>query len=355
MSKSAVKTNQGNFFEDFRVGQEIRHATPRTVTVGDVAVYNAIYGSRFALQSSDEFARACGLSRAPIDDVLAFHMVFGKTVPDVSLNAMANLGYADCKFLTPLFPGDTVTTLSTVIGLKENSNGKTGNVYVRSTGRNQRGETAIDYARWVMVYKRDAARPAPEAVVPDLPDSVPATALKVPAGLSFKSYDASLAGSPHMWEDYAVGERIDHVDGRTIEAAEHMMATKLYQNTAKIHFDKFSQKESRYGRRLVYGGHIISYARALSFNGLANACLVAAINGGRHVNPSFSGDTIFAWSEILDKAEIEGRADVGALRIRTVAAKDRHCEEFPYKLTEKDYDPAVTLDLDYWVLMPRKA
>ncbi|HSV29980.1 MAG TPA: hypothetical protein VLL76_10490, partial [Candidatus Omnitrophota bacterium] len=89
-----TKTNPGNFFEDFRLGQEIRHATPRTVTEGDVALYTALYGPRFAVNSSAEFAKAIGFPRAPLDDFAAFHVVFGKTVPDVSLNAVANLGYA---------------------------------------------------------------------------------------------------------------------------------------------------------------------------------------------------------------------------------------------------------------------
>ena len=129
-----TKTSAGNFFEDFQLGQTIDHATPRTVTSGDVALYTALYGSRFAVQSSDVFATAIGYPRAPLDDLLVFHVVFGKTVPDVSLNAMANLGYADCRFLKPVFPGDTLTTTSKVIGLKENSNRQTGVVYVRSTG-----------------------------------------------------------------------------------------------------------------------------------------------------------------------------------------------------------------------------
>src|SRR5690554_3254605 len=120
------KTNPGNYFEDFRIGQVITHATPRTVTEGDVSLYTALYGPRFAINFSDEFARAVGMERAPVDDLLAFHIVFGKTVPDVSLNAVANLGYANGRFGVPLFTGDTVTTTSTVTGLKENSNGRTG-------------------------------------------------------------------------------------------------------------------------------------------------------------------------------------------------------------------------------------
>ncbi len=146
----------GNYFEDFRLGQEIVHATPRTVTEGDVALYTALYGSRFAVSSSAKFAAALGLPAAPIDSLLAFHLVFGKTVPDISLNAIANLGYANGRFGQPVYPGDTLSTSSTVIGLKQNRNGKTGIVYVRSVGKNHHGETVLDYIRWVMVTKAES-------------------------------------------------------------------------------------------------------------------------------------------------------------------------------------------------------
>lgn len=346
-----TKTNPGNTFEDFEIGQTLVHATPRTVTEGDVALYQALFGSRFAVQSSDAFARMLGLPRAPVDNLLAFHIVFGKTVPDISLNAVANLGYAECRFHTQVYPGDTLSSTSEVIGLKENSNGKTGVVYVRSTGRNQKGETVISYVRWVMVRKRDTASPAPTPTIPELARAVDAASLDVPPAV-FGPYDADRAGAPHFWDDYAVGEKIDHVDGMTIEEAEHMMATRLYQNTAKVHFNQHTEGQGRFGRRLIYGGHVISLARSLSFNGLANAPFIAAINGGRHVAPCFAGDTVYAWSEIADKAKIDGRDDLGALRVTTIATKDLACADFPGKDTNGNYDPCVILDLDYWVLMP---
>jgi 2-methylfumaryl-CoA hydratase len=349
-----TKTNPGHFFEDFRVGQRLVHATPRTVTAGDVALYTALYGTRFAVHSSAAFAAKIGLPQAPVDDLLAFNLVFGKTVPDISLNAIANLGYAAGRFGAPLYCGDSVATTSTVIGLKANKDGRTGVVYVRSTGVNQRDEMVVDYCRWVMVPKRDPAAPAPvsEAVVPELPAAVAASELSAPPGLRLDAYDRALAGSPHTWDDYEVGERIDHVDGMTIEEADHMLATRLYQNTARVHFNQHVERGGRFGRRIVYGGHIISLARSLSFNGLANAFRVAAINGGRHVAPTFAGDTVYAWSEVLKKIPLPGRRDLGALRLRTVATKDRDCAEFPYKTADGQYDPAVVLDLDYSVLMP---
>ena len=350
---TATKTNPGHFFEDFRLGQKLRHATPRTVTTGDVALYHGLFGPRFAVQSSDEFARAIGYRQAPLDDLLVFHMVFGMTVPDISLNAVANLGYADCRFLKTVYPGTTLNAVSEVIGLKENSNRKTGIVYVRSRGFDETGDCVLDYARWVMVRKRDESAPAPEESVPALPKTVAPDALgSACPPIDAAAYDTALAGSPHRFGDYKAGEKIDHVDGITVEEAEHMIATRLYHNTAKVHFNQFSEAQGRFGRRLIYGGHVISLARALSFNGLGNAFHVAAINGGRHVAPLFAGLTVFAWSEVLETADIPGRDDVGALRLRTVATKDKPCGDFPLKEGDKD-DPAVILDLDYWVVMPK--
>ena len=347
------KAHAGNFFEDFRLGQEIRHATSRTITDGDVAVYNGLFGPRFAVQSSDTFARAVGYPRAPIDDLLVFHVVFGKTVPDISLNAVANLGYAECRFLKAVYPGDTLNAVSEVIGLKENSSRKTGIVHVRSRGFNRDGASVLDFMRWVMVRKRDENAAAPKEKIPDIAKSIDASALGAACPTIVVSrYDATLAGSPHLFGDYTAGEKIDHIDGITVEEAEHQIATRLYQNPARIHFNNFAESKGRFGRRLIYGGHVISLARALSFNGLGNAFHIAAINGGRHVAPLFGGDTVFAWSQVLARSEIAGRTDVGALRLRTIATKDRPCTDFPFK-TGDDYDPAVILDLDYWVLMPR--
>jgi 2-methylfumaryl-CoA hydratase len=345
------KARRGNFFEDFSPGQIIEHATPRTVRAGDAVLYTALYGSRFAVQSSDAFAKAIGYPANPIDDLLVFHIVFGKTVPDISLNAVANLGYAECRFLKPVYEGDTLSASSEVIGMRETSNKQSGVVYVRTTGRDAHGTPVIEYVRWVMVKKRDEAASVPPPLIPQLKEAVEPQILG--AGLpplDLARYSTALSGSTHRWGDYAIGERIDHSDGMTIEDAEHQLATRLYQNTAKVHFNQHEQGQGRFGRRLIYGGHIISLARALSFNGLENAFHVAAINGGRHVAPAFAGDTVYAYSEVLDKAR-SAKPELGALRLRLVALKDKPAAGFPFKSGDQ-YDPAVLLDLDLWVLLP---
>ncbi len=347
---STLKSNPGNFFEDFRLGQKLVHATPQTVTEGDVALYRALTGNRFALYSSAPMAQAAGLKGLALDPLHAFHVVFGKTVPDISLNAVANLGYAEGRFFKAIYPGDTLIATSEVIGLKENASGKNGVVYVRTTGTNETGEVVLSYVRWVMVNKRDEASPAPVSHIPQLSASV--LAVELQASAHYARWDFTRSGSAHAFEDYGVGERINHVDGMTVEEAEHQIATRLYQNTAKVHFDAHGAKASRFGRRLIYGGVVISIARSLSFNGLENAGEMIAINAGSHVSPLFAGDTIYAWSEVLETAELSATA--GALRLRLVAVKDQSPGAFAYKGDDGKYSDGVLLDFDYWAALPRR-
>jgi len=330
------KGNAGNFLEDFRLGQVFRHAIPRTLTIADQALYAALYGSRFALQSSEPFARALGYPAAPLDDLLVFHIVFGRSVADVSLNAIANLGLAECRFLAPVYPGDTLSATSEVIGLRQVSSGKAGIVYVRTSGSNQHGVVVLSYVRWVLIPKREAESPAPPEHVPVLAASADPTGFDCP---TLEQWDTAIAGAPYRLGDYRNGEKIDHVDGVTVEEAEHQLATRLYQNPARVHFNKLAHDP-----RLVYGGHAMSIARALSFNGLGSAFRVAAINSARHVAPLHAGATVFAWSEILDVRRL--RAHVGALRIVTRATVDEPCFSFPVA------GPSLILELDYWAVVP---
>ena len=355
---AAAKATRGNYFEDFTTGLEIEHAVPRTLTEGDGSLYIALTADRYPLHCDAEFARALGFRRETVNDLLVFHTVFGKSVPDLSLNAIANLGYADVRFGAVVYPGDTLAARSTVLGRRESRGGDTGVVWVRTVGTNQRGEEVLRYIRWFLVSKRDAATPTGADDAPSTPDAVPAAELAPPPELDLAGFDAAVTGGRAWWEQYEPGERIHHVEGVAVEEAEHQMAARLYQNVARAHFNAYALRDSRFGRRVVYGGHVISMARALSFNGLEHALRMLAINGGTHSNPTFAGDTIFAWSDVLERIDL-GRPDAGALRLRLVAVKNRDpaTEEQPLRVTGEDgrerYHENVVLDLDHTVLMPR--
>jgi 2-methylfumaryl-CoA hydratase len=351
---SHTKVNMGRFFEDFIFNEVIQHATPRTITAGDASLYIALTGSRNPLHCSEPFAQSLGYKTTPVDDLLAFHIAFGKTVPDISVNAVANLGYADVRFLQPVFVGDTLSTSSQVMGLRQNSSGKNGVVYVRSTSINQRGEPVLSWVRWVMVHKNDLNRTAPMTVVPTLPSFVAPENLNIPSTFSTKNFDSKVTGGQYFWEDYQAGERINHAAGSTINPAEHSLATRLYQNNARLHFDDFAMKSSPFGQRLVYGGVVISLCRSLSFEGLENALTILAINAGTHANPSFAGDTIYTATVVLDAWELPNRKDMGALRLRMIGIKNMSPNDLPEIKTNDKYHENVVLDLDYTVAMPRK-
>lgn len=350
---------QGRFFEDFTLGERILHATPRTVTEGDAALYIALTGSRHVVHCAQPVAHSLGLADKTIDDLLTFHIAFGKTVPDISVNAVANLGYAEVRFQHPVYAGDTLTTETEVIGLKQNANGKSGIVFVRSTSFNQNHKAVLSWVRWVMVHKKDPDAPAPETVIPELTPVVSIDKLTIPRELDARGFDADVTGSDRFWEDFAVGERINHPAGMTVDESDHTLATKLYQNNAKLHFDDFAMKQTAFGKRLMYGGHVISVCRALSYDGLENALFIAAINAGTHANPSFGSDTFYTWTEVLEKWSLPDRSDLGALRLRMVGLKNQTADSLDTTHIDIDgkhqYHPNVVLDLDYTVLMPRRS
>ena len=348
---------KGNFFEDLGPGQRLINPVPRTITPGDVALYIALYGDRNPLYCSDEFARSLGFERAPVADLLVFHIVFGRAVGEISLNSPGNLGYAGVRFLRPVYTGDTLRAETETLGWRETSKGDTGVVWVRTRGFNQRDELVLEFYRWVMVNKRDPSTPTNANDAPEMPATASLDHIAFP---KISRFDARVTGSGVSWEDYEPGMRIVHPQGITIEEAEHQMATRLYQNSARVHFNQHQQATSRQGRRIVYGGHVISTAHALTFDGLANEVGIAAWNAGSHTAPTFAGDTLFAWTDVLERIDL-GRGDIGALRLRLAAVKnvDPNADDVPLKVTGDNggerYHPAAVLDLDYVVLVPRRA
>lgn len=352
------KVTTGRYFEDFGIGQHLVHAIPRTLHGGDIAMYMALTGERGPLASSTELARSLGFHREVVPDLLVFHVVFGKSVPDISHLATANLGYADVRFLRPVYPGDTLVAESEVIGLREVSSGEAGVVYVRTRGTNQKGQEVLSFIRWVMVPKRDKDQAKGVNSVPQLPAVVTADRLPVPEAMNLQRFpDLAWAfGSTARWDDYEAGERLDHPDAMTIEEADHVQATRLYHNSAQVHFDARGMADSRFGKRIVYGGHVISVAMALAQNGLATALRIAAWNGGAHVAPTFAGDTLRAFTEVVERAEIPGRRDVGALRLRLNAVKNVAAGELAKvpSLLSGTKEPRIVLELDYWALYPRR-
>ncbi len=354
MTQPAGPAIDGNWFEDFFVGQRFRHATPRTITTGDASLHVALTGARQPLFCSAPLAARLGHSSPPIDDMLVFNMAFGKTVADISGNAIANLGYADLRFCRPVYAGDTIRAESEIIGLRPTSGGEAGIVYVRSIACNQHDLPVVRWIRWVLVRKRDRSSPDHPMAVPTLPDRVAIADLAAPSAPVDAQAMVEATGCTTMWEDYRVGQRIDHPAGMTLDESDHVFATRLYQNNARVHFDALMMQGTTHGRRLVYGGHVMSVCRAIAYDGLENVVGLLAINGGTHSAPTFAGDTLYCFSEVLEQIELPGRRDCGALRLRITGIRNSPAAGFVTTAGEGNRrHPGVVLDLDYTVLMPR--
>ncbi|MGH9203943.1 MAG: hypothetical protein ACRD2A_22170, partial [Vicinamibacterales bacterium] len=225
---------------------------------------------------------------------------------------------------------------------------------------NQRGEPVLQFYRWAMVNKREPGVTSGADDAPELPPQVAVENLHVPPELDLAKFAPEITASRFFWEDYEPGERILHPQGLTIEDAEHQMATRLYQNNARVHFNELLQKKSKLGTRIIYGGHIISLAHAISNDGLENVIRILGFNAGTHANPTIGGDTLFAWTEVLERIDL-GRRDAGALRLRLVGVKNLDPSEEPIEARLKDpetgresHHPDVVLDLDYTVLIPKR-
>jgi len=335
-----------NFFEDFHVGQVFDCPTPRVLSDADRVAYIQHTGDR-----TPRFCNAQGL----VHPLIVFHTVLGQTVRQISLNAKANLGYAEMRWRTPVHVGDEIHTTARIVGLKENSNRETGIVYVKTAGLNQQGEIVLEFFRWVMVkkYREDATPYLHEPIVPALAPSVAADQLVVHPPDPF---DAHVTGGRFFFEDYSIGERIFHLDGMTVNASDHMSFARLYQNSAMVHFDALLTN----GRPLVYGGFPLSIGYAQTFNGIENRIGIAAVNAGTHANPVFQGDVLFTFTDVLEKAEISPA--LAALRLRMIVVKNvEPSAAEPFDIKKKDtntlkeqYNERVVLDLDYWELIARK-
>lgn len=333
-----------NYFEDFSIGTLFRCPTPRVLTDADRVAYIALTGDRSPL-----YCNAAGL----VHPLIVFHTVLGQTVRQISLNAVANLGYAELRWRLPVVVGDEIRTEAEIVGLKENSNRRSGIAYIRTTGYNQHHRPVLSYTRWVMVQKREEQE-TPYLSAPVIPRHGPSVLPDDLDRAGIQPMATETSGGLFWFDDYTKGEWIDHEDGMTINRSDHMTFTRLYQNSARVHFDAIATD----GTPLVYGGLPVSIGYAQAYNGLENRLGIRAINGGVHANPVHAGDTLYSLTQILETTALD--AQIGALRLRLIVLKNkRPNEDFqPKRLDQKTgkerYDPDVVLDLDYWELMDRR-
>jgi 2-methylfumaryl-CoA hydratase len=314
-----IRKRAGNFLEDFRLGQVFRHKGGRTLTSGLIAHFTDFSFTANPLHRNLELARLYGYSDIPVSPALVMAVAFSQTVEDVSENARANLEYLDVRFGAIVYPGDTVETESTVLGVRgSRSRPDLGVVHVQSVARNQAGRVVLAYQRKVQVFRSDESAPLDEGEISAPPVSVE---LELPAYRARGHYAprAHLSSADTYFEDLAPGDTLEHARGRTL-TDEHIALTGMLDNTAQVHCNRalIERDPARYlgGQLVVYGGIPFALALGLSSRDVADNSLGdLAYRTGRHTAPVFAGDTLVATTELVARRDCPGRSDLGILEV----------------------------------------
>lgn len=152
-----MQTNaMGNFYEDFEIGHEMKHALSKTVFESDNNLFCLLTMNHHPVHINEDYAAKQQHGKILVAGTLVFSLVVGLTVGDVSGEAIANLDYENIKHLAPTFLGDTIYARSVVLD-KRRSKKKAdrGIVYVETVGYNQRDESIISFRRHVLVKCRN--------------------------------------------------------------------------------------------------------------------------------------------------------------------------------------------------------
>lgn len=144
----------GLFFEDFIIGEEIKHSLSKTIFESDNNLFSLLTMNHHPVHTNIDYAKANQHNRILVVGTLVFSLVVGMTVPDISGKAIANLGYEDIKHLSPVFINDTIYAKTKILDKNESkTKPDRGIVYVETIGYNQDGVEVISFRRKVLVKK----------------------------------------------------------------------------------------------------------------------------------------------------------------------------------------------------------
>jgi len=157
------------YYEDFRVGDTCQHRSARTVSGYDNVLFTLLTQNPAPLHLNQDYARAAGHEKMPLNSTLTLALVTGQSVGDLTPNVMTNLGWSEVKLPAPAYEGDTIYSESTIESLRDSATRRNvGVVGIRSTGYTQDGRIVIEFLRTVLMYRRGHAPvvPRPQPVRP---------------------------------------------------------------------------------------------------------------------------------------------------------------------------------------------
>ena len=281
----------GPYFEDFEVGQ-IFAAPAVTVTEGHTAFYQSVTGDRMRLPLDRHLSQAVtGEARALVHPMMVINLVNGQTT-FASQQVKGNLFYRGLLLLAPVYVGDTLTTTTKVVGLRQNKlkagRNATGMVALEMETTNQNGVRVMQYWRCPMIPCRDAQADTGRNDGFDW----------IPEHLQ----DAQLhAAIPHGWDLAAMAPQNYKVPAPALSVGDRVVigpqdtvtcAPELVRITGNIAFTHTDASRSYLGKRLVYGGHTISITLAQIGRALPNMLTLIGWQGCEHTAPVLEEDII---------------------------------------------------------------
>ena len=146
----------GFYYEDFIVGEEIRHSLSKTIFESDNNFFSLLTMNHHPVHTNVDYASKNQHGKILVVGTLVFSLAVGITVPDISGKAIANLDYEGIKHLAPVFLGDTIYVRTKILDKREShSKNDRGIIYVESVAYNQDGVDVLSFRRHVLVKKQN--------------------------------------------------------------------------------------------------------------------------------------------------------------------------------------------------------
>jgi acyl dehydratase len=286
----------GPWFEDLYVGQRFDDNPSITVTEGMTTFLQALCGDRMRLPLDRHLSeQVTGRPGTLVHPTLAFHAAVGGTTY-ASQRVRGNLFYKNVDFLRPVFLGDSLSTVTEVVGLRQTKakpgRPATGLVAMRIQVDNQDGERILDCFRCPVVPLRD---PDGDTGHDDSFDSIPSeidldavTARVQSWGWNLKLFAGRLGANCLRVADLVPGTTYAVEARDSVTCAPEL--SRLILNLAYTHLDPNAGVYP--GRRLVYGGLTFSMAGAQTTRALGNLVTIVSWLGLDHTGPVFEGDVL---------------------------------------------------------------
>ncbi len=335
----------GRVLSQFREGAVHAHPRGITLTRAFLIEFATTFHEANPLYLDLEAARSHGYTDLPASPWLVLNLALSMGVQNNSEQAIAHLGYRDVRPLRPVYPGDTLRSISRVIGVRDRGPGKPGVVTLATACLNQRQEVVLQYERAVLIPNTE---PSGHPMVAESSEPFPELAAdprpQLPPIQPF--YPRRHSGQRTYAEDFRPGEVIIHHAGRSV-TDEHMGWTYRLLNTHPLHFDRLysSGREGKMsGEPIVYGGLVLAWVFGLASRDVSeNALWEWSLDAGYHTQPLVSGDTITALTRVEAIEPFEGPHQVARLHVRHVGFKnarpeavlDRHGEDVFVRENEK--------------------